>query len=135
MKLDNDKYYTSIDLAKECIDKTFEKIDIPNAETYTSFGVRFQNGYDHNGKTESIKEGRNSMNKKIPYDLVSTLVILRDWVDVNDAYLNDEHKTLVDIADYLYNNGSSMYKYLKDESKEIYNKYGAAYFDDVLIDA
>lgn len=37
------------------IDKAFERIDIPKSDTYTSFGVRFQYGYDHNGKTESIK--------------------------------------------------------------------------------
>lgn len=37
------------------IDKAFERIDIPKSDIYTSFGVRFQNGYDHNGKTESIK--------------------------------------------------------------------------------
>lgn len=29
-KIDNDKYYTPIDLAKECINKTFELIGIEN---------------------------------------------------------------------------------------------------------
>jgi hypothetical protein len=43
------------------IDKTFEKIDIPKSGTYTNFGVRFQNGYNHNGKTESIKKGSTKM--------------------------------------------------------------------------
>ena len=43
------------------VDKAFERIDIPKSDTYTSSGVRFQNGYDHNGKTESIKKGSTKM--------------------------------------------------------------------------
>ena len=39
---------------------------------------------------------------KIPYDLVSMLVILRDWANTDDSYINKEHEDLVGIADFLY---------------------------------
>lgn len=64
------------------IDKAFERIDIPKSDTYTSFGVRFQNGYDHNGKTESIKRGMNKMkiNEAESYGWV-----VEDW-QAGEAY-------------------------------------------------
>ena len=76
----------------------------------------------------------NTLNGEIPYDLVSTLVILRDWVDVDNAYLNNEHKSLVDIADFLYNSGLDADS-LQPEYKSIYNKYGEEFFDKVIEDA
>lgn len=76
----------------------------------------------------------NKFNGEIPYDLVSTLVILRDWVDVDNAYLNNEHKSLVDIADFLYNSGLDADS-LQPEYKSIYNKYGEEFFDKVIEDA
>lgn len=46
-------------LSKECpklsIDKAFEKLELNPGETYVSFGVRFQDGWDYNGKQESLK--------------------------------------------------------------------------------
>ena len=71
---------------------------------------------------------------KIPYDLVSSLVILRDWGDIGDAYINDEHKALVDIADTLYNAGISPDEMSK-EYKAVYDKYGKKFFDMVIDDA
>ena len=75
----------------------------------------------------------SNFNGGIPYDLVSTLVVLRDWVDVDSAYLNNEHKLLVDIADFLYNSGLGV-DYLKPKSKLVYDKYGKNYFDEILND-
>lgn len=72
---------------------------------------------------------------KIPYDLVSMLLILRDWADVEDGYINSEHKALVDIADTLYNVGRNMVNQLSPEFKAVYDKYGKDYFDQVLDDA
>lgn len=72
---------------------------------------------------------------KIPYDLVSMLVILRDWANTDDSYINKEHEDLVGIADFLYNNGSSMVEYLQPEAKAVYDKYGKKFFDMVLDDA
>jgi hypothetical protein len=77
-----------------------------------------------------IKENTN----RIPYDLVSSFVILRDWVDVDNAYVNNEHKMLVDIADSLYNAGISIDE-MQDKYKTLYNKYGEDYFDTVIEDA
>ena len=72
---------------------------------------------------------------KIPYDLVSMLLILRDWADVEDGYINSEHKALVDIADALYNVGRNMVNQLSPEFKAVYDKYGKDYFNQVLDDA
>lgn len=72
---------------------------------------------------------------KIPYDLVSMLLILRDWADVEDGYINSEHKALVDIADTLYNVGRNMVNQLSPEFKAVYDKYGESYFNQVLDDA
>ena len=92
---------------------------------------------------KAIKASRRvikaSKGNKIPYELVSMLVILRDWADVSDAYINDEHKLLVDIADGLYNLPGFAYNSavdsLQKDYKEIYEKYGKQYFNKVLKDA
>lgn len=76
----------------------------------------------------------NKFHGEISYDLVSTLVILRDWVDIDNAYLNDEHKLLVDIADSLYNTHISPDEMLPKYQK-VYNKYGEEFFDKVIEDA
>lgn len=78
-----------------------------------------------------INESVNS--HSIPYDLVSILVILRDYVDTDNAYVNNEHKLLVDIADSLYNTHISPDEMLPKYQK-VYNKYGKDYFDTVLDD-
>lgn len=72
--------------------------------------------------------------KKIPYDLVSSFVILRDYADLDDAYINDEHRALVDIADSIYNISPSIIKQFKGAYKEIYDKYGSSYFNKVIKD-
>lgn len=70
----------------------------------------------------------------IPYDLVSMLVALRDWVSIDDTdYINDEHRKLVDVADSLYNVGISVNE-MSPEYQEVYNKYGKDFFDLVLDD-
>lgn len=76
----------------------------------------------------------SSGSRKIPYDLVSELVILRDYADVSGSYLTDEHEKLVDIADTLYNAGIPADKLLP-EFKDVYDRYGEDYFDLVLDDA
>lgn len=70
---------------------------------------------------------------KIPYTLVSMAAILRDYVDMSDAYKNTEHKRLVDIADSLYNVGMDPDEFLP-AYKELYFQYGKPYFDQVLDD-
>lgn len=71
---------------------------------------------------------------KIPYDLVSPLVILRDWAEVgSDDYINSEHEQLVGIADFLYN-ADLPADNLKPEAKAVYDKYGKSYFNKVLKD-
>ena len=87
------------------------------------------------GDTESFKRSKviESVTKKIPYDLVSSFVILRDYADVDDSYVNDEHKDLVDIADSIYNVGISVSDMSK-KYQDVYKKYGKAYFDKVLKD-
>ena len=80
------------------------------------------------------KAVKASATGKIPYDLVSMLVILRDWASVEDGdYINDEHKKLVDIADTLYNVGISVDE-MKPEFQKVYKKYGEEFFDKVLDD-
>ena len=87
------------------------------------------------GKTESFKRSRvnESASKKIPYDLVSSFVILRDYADVNDSCVSDEHRDLVDIADSIYNADISVSDMSK-KYQDVYKKYGKAYFDKVLKD-
>ena len=70
---------------------------------------------------------------KIPYTLVSMAAILRDYADMSNAYINIEHKRLVDIADSLYNVGITPDDF-KTEYKKLYDQYGKAYFDKVLDD-
>ena len=81
-----------------------------------------------------IKSSRDI--RKIPYDLVSELVILRDYADTSEAYLNEEHKLLVDLADGLYNNGwiDEIVSKMKSTYPEIFDKYGDDYFELILDD-
>lgn len=87
-----------------------------------------------NRKNAGRRPVKAAANGKIPYDLVSSLVILRDWAELNsDDYVSDEHKQLVDIADFLYN-ADLPADNLKPEAKKVYDKYGESYFDKVLED-
>lgn len=45
------------------IEKAFEQVNLKPSDTYSSFGVKFQNGWDHNGMQESVKKGRKSSMK------------------------------------------------------------------------
>ena len=87
-----------------------------------------------NGACGGKKSVKAATNDKIPYDLVSMLVALRDYADVSDAYVSDEHGKLVDIADSLYNVGEEVVETMKPEFKKVYDKYGKDYFDTVLDD-
>ena len=70
----------------------------------------------------------------IPYDLVSMLVALRDYISIDDTdYINDEHRMLVDVADSLYNAGITVAE-MSPEYQAVYNKYGKDFFDLVLDD-
>lgn len=91
-------------------------------------------------KTQTVLRGctekpvNASTSGNIPYDLVSMLVALRDWVSIDDTdYINDEHRKLVDVADSLYNVGISVNE-MSPEYQEVYNKYGKDFFDLVLDD-
>lgn len=77
---------------------------------------------------------RAASGRKIPYDLVSTFVILRDYADIKDNYVSKEHELLCDIADALYNVGGSAARGFSGEYKELYDEYGKAFFDKVLDD-
>ena len=68
---------------------------------------------------------------KIPYTIVSEGAILRDYI--TPEYLNEDHKTLVDIADFLYNANLTP-DYLTAEAKAIYDSYGKEYWEKVLKD-
>ena len=70
--------------------------------------------------------------RKFNYQVVSMAVILRDII--NPKYVNEDHKMLVDIADFFYNNNLGP-EYLKPEAKEVYEQYGKKFFDLVLEDA
>lgn len=87
------------------------------------------------GKTESFRRKivRESTSKKIPYDLVSSFVILRDYANLDDDYINEEHRMLVDVADSIYNADISVSDMSK-KYQDIYKKYGKSYFDKVLRD-
>lgn len=87
------------------------------------------------GKTESFRRKivRESASKKIPYDLVSSFVILRDYANLDDDYINEEHRMLVDVADSIYNADISVSDMSK-KYQDIYKKYGKSYFDKVLRD-
>ena len=85
-----------------------------------------------NRKSRVIRAASNA--RKIPYDLVSTFVILRDYADLKDNYVNKEHELLCDIADALYNVGGSVVSGFSGEYRELYDEYGKAFFDKVLDD-
>lgn len=67
----------------------------------------------------------------INYMLVSEGAILRDYI--TPEYINEEHKSLVDIADFFYNANLGA-EYLKPEAKELYNRYGKEFWEIVLKD-
>ena len=72
---------------------------------------------------------------KIPYQLVSMAVILRDYVDEEVLkYQNKEHELLTDIADGIYNVYTDP-ESMKDEYRDLYHKYGEDYFNLVIDDA
>lgn len=79
----------------------------------------------------------SSGSRKIPYDLVSELVILRDYADVSRSYLTDEHEKLVDISDTLYNMGwfDELVSRIKSNYPDIFEKYGEDFFKKVIDDA
>lgn len=64
-------------------------------------------------------------------DLVSQGTMLRDHIDMQGEYVSDEHEKLCDIADSLYNAGIGPEQF-KAEYKELYEKYGKEYFDEVI---
>lgn len=90
----------------------------------------FEKSNEVTGAKKSVK---CSTDGNVPYDLVSMLVALRDYVDTSSAYVNDEHNKLVDIADSMYNTGLSIEE-MRPEYKTIYDKYGKTFFDKVLKD-
>ena len=70
----------------------------------------------------------------IPYQLVSTAAILRDWLSEEDqVYKSEEQRLLAGVADYLYNVGGSPDELLP-EYKAVYDQYGPEYFAKVLDD-
>ena len=83
-------------------------------------------------RRRSIRAASNA--RKIPYNLVSSFVVLRDYANLDDNYVSEEHRLLTDIADSLYNVGGSAARGFTGEYRELYDEYGKAYFDKVLDD-
>lgn len=90
----------------------------------------------------SVKKNKNRGKKpikaatssKLPYQIVSIPVILRDWTDIgDDSYVSEEHKDLVDIADSLYNADIDVSD-MTAKYQELYKKYGKTFFNKVLKD-
>lgn len=65
------------------------------------------------------------------YTAVSMGAILRDYTE--PKYIDDKHKSLVDIADSLYNTGLGA-EYLLPEYKKLYDEYGKEFWSLVLKD-
>ena len=120
VNIDADEYWDKFDGEFACLPTIAKWQD----NVWKSMGIG-------EGLKKSVKESASS---EIPYDLVSMLVIIRDFRDTDSAYVSDEHKKLVDIADAIYNNGSGMIDYMDDDYKALYNKYGKKYFDLVIDD-
>lgn len=72
------------------------------------------------------------LRKDYPYQIVSMAAILRDYI--KPEYVGKFHEKLVDIADSIYNVGSSVIDDFLPEYKEIYDRFGKDYFDLVLKD-
>lgn len=72
------------------------------------------------------------LRKDYPYQIVSMAAILRDYI--KPEYVGKFHEKLVDIADSIYNVGSSIIDDFLPEYKEIYDRFGKDYFDLVLKD-
>lgn len=71
---------------------------------------------------------------KIPYQLVSMITILRDYLPYEyQEYRDDEHEKLSDIADSLYADTATPDQF-KREYQTLYKKYGPDYFAKVLED-
>ncbi len=71
---------------------------------------------------------------KIPYQLVSMITILRDYLPYEyQEYRDDEHEKLSDIADSLYADIATPDQF-KGEYQTLYKKYGPDYFAKVLED-
>lgn len=71
---------------------------------------------------------------KIPYQLVSMITILRDYLPYEyQEYRDDEHEKLSDIADSLYADTATPDQF-KGEYQTLYKKYGPDYFAKVLED-
>lgn len=83
-------------------------------------------------RRRAIRAASNA--RKIPYNLVSSFVVLRDYANLDDNYVSEEHRLLTDIADSLYNVGGSAARGFTGEYRELYDEYGKAYFDKVLDD-
>lgn len=105
--------------------------------------LRDQLGYSYDEAERMLIYASTACNKRsvkastsgnIPYDLVSMLVALRDYISIDDTdYINDEHRMLVDVADSLYNAGITVAE-MSPEYQAVYNKYGKDFFDLVLDD-
>ena len=124
LDIDSDDYWDNFDGDFNCL----PTINNWQNNVWKSMGIKTES-------RKSRKAIKESTNSKIPYDLVSMLVVIRDFRDTDNAYVSDEHKKLVDIADAIYNNGSGMINYMDDDYKALYNKYGKKYFDLVIDDA
>ena len=60
--------------------------------------------------------------------------MLRDYANLDDNYVSEEHRLLTDIADSLYHVGGSSVRGFAGEYRELYDEYGKAFFDKVLDD-
>ena len=137
-KLDNDKYYTPIDLAKECINKTFEIIGRENITEIIepsagngSFSNNIENciAYDLVPENENINKA-NFLDLKLEYK-IGRLFIDNPPFGVHSKLAIDFYNKCCDYGDYIafilpisfYRNDIKLYKFDLVYSEDLGLKY------------
>ena len=138
MKIDNDKYYTPIDLAKYCIDKTFEIIGKDNITQIIepsagsgSFSNQIDNciAYDLVPENENIKQA-DFLDLKIGYKL-GRLFIGNPPFGIHNKLVVDFYNKCCECGDYIafilpiscYKNDIKLYKFDLVYSEDLGLKY------------
>ena len=137
-KIENDKYYTPVDLAKKCIDKTFELIGKENITEIIepsagngSFSNQITNciAYDLVPENENIKQA-NFLNLNLGYK-IGRLFIGNPPFGVNSKLAIDFYNKCCDCGDYIafilpisfYKNDIKLYKFDLIYSEDLGLKY------------
>jgi hypothetical protein len=137
-KLDNDKYYTPIDLAKECINKTFEIIGRENITEIIepsagngSFSNHIENciAYDLVPENENINQA-NFLDLKLEYK-IGRLFIGNPPFGIHNKLVVDFYNKCCDCGDYIafilpiscYKNDIKLYKFDLIYSEDLDMRY------------